>query len=335
MWADVAILGVVGFLVGVAVTTVTVAALVTYAVLWGAGQVGTARDIAQGATEIVENNPTPFTHRVVDRWDDPEWWQRHDVNREGGGGALVRQLAGAAKIVKGVSGLASPAGPPNPVGGFADGRTVADGVQTITDYVNDAATGTEPSTAAGADQAPQPQSTDDEDVSTEAPAPTTICSFVGSVEGSELVCREVWPETQTPSQDDQPATSSGSPDGTYYVQPTGEAAMYVRSGDLEWHPTSNYVTVDTTAESGWTVEGFIANGPDPATGAGYSTEYSLSSTETPWWDDDQGMWRLTVMVSQDGREPEICEAYITRTGSLSVTYDIGGFPVTLGGSREG
>ena len=83
------------------------------------------------------------------------------------------------------------------------------------------------------------------------------------------------------------------------------------------------------------VEGFVANGPDPATGSGCSTEYRITSTETPWWDEDQGQWRMSVMVSADGGEPELCEGFITRTGSLSVTYDVGGFPTVLGASRDG
>ncbi len=146
------------------------------------------------------------------------------------------------------------------------------------------------------------------------------------------------PESEQPRTDDSDqATESDrdSPDGTYFVWPAGKAAMLVRAGDLEWDPSSNYVTIDTSGGSELTVDGLITNGADVATGTAYSTEYLLWSTEMPWWDDETGLWQVAVMVSRDGTSPELFTATIGRTGTFSLIYDVGAVPVELTAVRDG
>jgi hypothetical protein len=303
------------FLAKVAAVTVVAAVAAVLVIAGGASNVDSVKNARDGMSGMLDASRQQVNDAVVDDFNEPKgFWQRPDANERMSGQVFARGIAGGGKLaVEAVKAGTLVAAPVQTTGFDLVEKSLVVEQYMKSRLSSQASSATEAPEQPGDGMAP-------DDTQPPAEAPDDTSTTAGAAQ---------------PSQDDQPATSSSSPDGTYYVQPTGEAAMYVRSGDLEWHRASNYVTVDTTAESGWTVEGFIANGPDPATGAGYSTEYSLTSTETPWWDDEQGMWRLTVMVSQDGREPEICEASITRTGSLSVTYDIGGFPVTLGGSREG
>lgn len=245
--------------------------------------------VVEGAADVIEgaSRHSSASWKVTeDAYQD----RLDELQKDGTGAGMLQALGGAAKVVKGTTGLAgSPTTTPNPIGlGFGDGTTLADVAFTGSTF-----------------SAPAPADT--------ATQPSEAAQDGGSSDDRGWSHSETTqPETTQP----EPDSTDRGPDGTYFLQPGGYAAMLVRAGDLEWHRYSNYITVDSDAASGYTIEGFIANGPDPDTDEGFTTQYEITSTQVPWWDDDQGLWQVSAMVSRDGGPPELTSGYITRTGSI-------------------